>query len=176
MSNRAAIRYAKAILDRAQASSLQAQTNEDMLLIGATISSNAELLNFVKNPVYSNEVKLNALTEVFAGVNKESKLLLQLLAENKRLDMLDAVAKAYNELFDQVSGIQKVQVTTAFPITEDLKAKVIAKAKELTSGELMIENIVDESIIGGFILRIGDKQYNASVANKLANLKRELIN
>lgn len=176
MSNRAAIRYAKAIMDRAQANNLAAQTNDDMLLIVQTIKSNTELNNFVKNPVFSTEVKLTALLEVFSGINVESKLLVKLLAENKRLDILDTVALAYNKMFDQISGIEKIQVTTAFPITPELEAKVMAKAKEFTSNSLVIENIVDESIIGGFILRMGDKQYNASVAHKLKTLKRELTN
>lgn len=176
MSNRAAIRYAKAIMERAQAGNLVAQTNDDMLLIADTIKSNAELNSFVKNPVFSAEAKQTALSEVFSGVNTESKLLIRLLAENKRLNMLDLVALAYNNLYNQISGIEKIRVTTAFPITPELEAKVIAKAKEFTSSSLVIENIVDESIIGGFILRIGDKQYNASVANKLATLKRELTN
>jgi len=58
-------------------------------------------------------------------------------------------------------------------MTDKLEAKVLAKVKELTSKSVELENIVDDTIIGGFILRIGDKQYNASVANKLNNLKRE---
>ncbi len=176
MSKRAAIRYAKAIMERAQANGLAAQTNDDMLLIADTIKSNAELNNFVKNPVFSRDVKYSALLEVFSQIGSESKLLLKLLAENKRLEILADVASAYNGLFDKVSGIEKIQVTTAFPITPELEAKVIAKVKEFTSNSLVIENIVDESIIGGFILRMGDKQYNASVANKLTTLKRELTN
>jgi F-type H+-transporting ATPase subunit delta len=57
-----------------------------------------------------------------------------------------------------------------------LESKVLAKVKEFTSKAVTLHNIVDESIIGGFILRIGDKQYNASIANSLQVLKRELSN
>ena len=64
-------------------------------------------------------------------------------------------------------------VTTAVPLTDDLKTKVLAKVKELTGKEASIENIIDDSILGGFILRVGDIQYNASIANKLSKLKRE---
>ena len=58
-------------------------------------------------------------------------------------------------------------------MTDDLEIKVMAKIKELTSKSVELENIVDEDIIGGFILRVGDIQYNASIANKLNKLKRE---
>ncbi len=176
MSKRAAQRYAKAIMERTQASGLTSQTNNDMLLIASTIKANAELNSFVKNPVFSTSTKNNALLEIFSGVNAESKLLIQLLVENKRVNMLDSVADAYTELYNQVNGIQKIQVTTATPMTPELEAKVVAKAKEFTSNTLIIENIVDASIIGGFIIRLGDKQFNASVASKLSRLKRELTN
>jgi len=59
------------------------------------------------------------------------------------------------------------------PITEDIELKVLAKIKELSNKAVTVKNIVDESILGGFILRVGDVQYNASVASKLNKLKRE---
>ena len=57
-----------------------------------------------------------------------------------------------------------------------LSAKVLAKIATLSNKKITIENSVDPAIIGGFILRIGDKQYNASIANRLQVLKRELSN
>jgi F-type H+-transporting ATPase subunit delta len=75
-----------------------------------------------------------------------------------------------------LNGIEVAKVTTAFPITPDLEAKVLAKIKEFSTSKITIENIIDPSIIGGFILRIGDQQYNASVANRLQELKREFSN
>jgi len=70
-------------------------------------------------------------------------------------------------------GTQVATVTTAIPLTSDLKTKVLAKVKELTGKEAEVKNIIDETILGGFILRVGDIQYNASIANKLDKLKRE---
>jgi F-type H+-transporting ATPase subunit delta len=67
-------------------------------------------------------------------------------------------------------------VTTAFPITADLEAQILAKAATISTKKLTIQNTIDPSIIGGFILRIGDKQYNASVSNRLQELKREFAN
>jgi len=176
MSNRVAIRYAKAISERTQIKEQAKQVNKDMKLIVQTIFSSVELSRFVKNPVFSTDIKQVVLSEVFQKINQESKFLIRLLAENKRLELLVSVAQAYNDLYDKINGVQKVQVTTAFPITEKLETEVIAKAKEFTSKSLVIENIVDPSVIGGFILRIGDKQYNASMANQLKRLKRELKN
>ena len=75
-----------------------------------------------------------------------------------------------------MNGIEIAKVTTAIPMDAELEAKVLAKVATLSDKKITIENNVDPSIIGGFILRIGDKQYNASVANRLQVLKREFSN
>ena len=75
-----------------------------------------------------------------------------------------------------MNGVEVAKVTTAFPMDSTLEAKVLAKIATFSDKKVTIENTVDASIIGGFILRIGDKQYNASVANRLQVLKRELSN
>ena len=80
------------------------------------------------------------------------------------------------KLFDQLNGVEVAIVTTASPMSPELEAKVMAKIKEFSDKNITIENIVDESIIGGFILRIGDMQFNASITNRLQVLKRELSN
>ncbi|MGH2665313.1 ATP synthase F1 subunit delta [Flavobacterium sp.] len=175
-STRAAIRYAKAILDMANSKSAANEVSQDMTLIATTIKGNQELDAFIQNPTIKVEVKEGALLEVFASVNNVTKGLFHLLLENKRFEILESVAIEYNKLFDEANGIEVAKVTTAIAITPELEAKVLAKIKEFSNKKVTIENIVDASIIGGFILRIGDKQYNASVANRLQVLKRELSN
>ncbi|ESU29968.1 ATPase, delta subunit (H(+)-transporting two-sector ATPase) [Flavobacterium limnosediminis JC2902] len=174
--SRAAIRYAKAILDIANANGKATNVNEDMKSIVAAVAESVELKEFLSNPTVKGDVKVAALSEVFASVQQETKSLFRLLLENKRFEILPAVASQYNLLFDELSGVEVAKVTTAFPITPELEVKVLAKIKEFSNKSVTITNIVDESIIGGFILRIGDKQYNASVANSLQTLKRELLN
>ncbi len=173
---RAAIRYAKAILDVAQSKHVAQQVGTDMALIESTVNSNQELSTFIANPTISSKAKELALLEIFASANDSSKTLFHLLAVNKRFELLGAIANEYTKLLDVINNVEIAQVTTAFPLTDDLEAKVLSKIKEFTTKTVTIENIVDESIIGGFILRIGDKQYNASIANRLQVLKRELIN
>ena len=99
--------------------------------------------------------------------------LFEVLIANKRIGILGEVAERYNVLYDVLNEKEKATVTTAIPMTSELEIKVLAKVKELTNKGVELENIVDESILGGFILRIGDKQYNASIANQLNKLKRE---
>lgn len=175
-STRAAIRYAKAILDLANSKGVAEVVNNDMKSIASAIENNVELSTFIQNPTTKVEVKESALLEVFANVNGVTKGLFHLLFENKRFEILEAIAIEYNKLFDESNGIEVAKVTTAIPMDAALEAKVLAKIATLSDKKITIENTVDASIIGGFILRIGDKQYNASVANRLQVLKRELSN
>ena len=175
-STRAAIRYAKAILEIATSKNVANEVSNDMFLIATTINGNSELDTFIQNPTIKVEAKENALLEVFANTNEVTKSLFHLLFENKRFEILGAIASEYNKLFDEMNGVQVAKVTTAIPMDADLEAKVKAKIATFSDKKVTIENIVDASIIGGFILKIGDKQYNASIANRLQVLKRELSN
>ena len=170
---RAAIRYAKAVLGLAKDQNTVETVNNDMELIANTVAKSKDLSDMLQSPILRSELKKTALLEVFKGLNLITVGLIDILISNKRINILSDVASAYNHLYDQFIGSEEATVTTAVPLTDDLKSKVLAKAKELTGKDIAIKNIVDESIIGGFILRIGDIQYNASIANQLNKLKRE---
>ncbi len=174
--SRAAIRYAKAILDIAQTSGTADAVNNDMKSIVNAVAESAELKDFLISPIIKMDVKKSALSEIFSNIQKETTSLFHLLFENKRFEILESIAKEYNNLYDESNGIQVAKVTTAFPITPELETKVLAKISEFSNKKITIVNIVDPTIIGGFILRVGDQQYNASVANKLNELKREFAN
>ena len=173
---RAAIRYSKAILDLANSKGVAEVVSDDMKTIATTINGNLELSTFIQNPTIKVEVKEKALLEVFAGSNAVTKGLFHLLFENKRFEILGAIAVEYGKLSDLANGKELAQVTTAFPMDAGLEAQVLAKIATLSDKKITLENIVDPAIIGGFILRIGDKQYNASVYNRLQVLKREFSN
>lgn len=173
---RAAIRYAKAILDIAASKNVSSEVGNDMTLIATTIHSNAELNAFIQSPTIRVEQKESALLSVFDKTNAVTKSLFHLLFENKRFEILASIASEYNKLYDILNGIEVAKVTTAIPMDAALEAKVLAKIASFSNKKISIESTVDPSIIGGFILRIGDEQYNGSVANSLQVLKRELNN
>ena len=147
---RAAIRYAKAALSLASDQKAAEAVNKDMVAIAKTISENEELDQVLKSSVIKSEVKSAALANIFPKLNKISSGLFDVLISNKRIDILGSVAEKYTVLFDELNGKEVAQVTTAVPMTKDLEIKVLAKIKELTSKAVEVENIVDESIIGGF--------------------------
>jgi F-type H+-transporting ATPase subunit delta len=174
--SRAAIRYAKAILDTAVASGNAPKVNDDMLTVVHTITDNQELEHFLASPIINSEAKLNALKEIFTGIQSETNSLFRLLLENKRFEILASVAAQYNHQFDQMNGVEVAYVTTAVEMSSEVEAQVKTKIASISDKKVTIKNIVDPAILGGFILRIGDRQFNASVANRLQELKREFSN
>jgi len=172
--SRAAIRYAKAVLLQANEANIANVVFEDMQIIHATIKASNDLQVVLKSPIINGVEKKNALLAIFEKQSDTTKSLIKVLVENKRTNLLDNVSIYYIDLYNEAQGVKVAQVTTAVALTEELTEKVLSKVKELTgSDKVTIENTIDESIIGGFILRIGDLQYNASISNNLARIKRE---
>lgn len=170
---RAAIRYAKAVLRLAQDQNATDAVNENMKLMVNTIAASHELRDVLNSPVVSTSIKKSALLDIFKGSNPLTLNTIDTLITNKRIALLPEVAKQYSILFDSLKGAELATVTTALPLTDDLKVKVLAKVKALTGKEVAVENIIDKNILGGFILRVGDLQYDASITNQLSKLKRE---
>ncbi|RNC88205.1 MAG: ATP synthase F1 subunit delta [Winogradskyella sp.] len=171
--SRAAIRYAKAVLSLATDNKVAEAVNADMKQIANAIADNSDLDAMLNSPVVRSSDKKSVLNSIFEGINSETANLINTLVANKRIALLGNVANKYNQLYDALRETQVAKVTTATPLTKDLEKKVLAKVKELTGKATELENIVDETILGGFILRVGDLQYDASIANKLNKLKRE---
>jgi len=172
--SRAAVRYAKAVLDQAKDANIGEVVFGDMKSVQATLDGSKELRNVLNSPVIKNEDKKEALIKIFENTSDVTKSLIQILAENKRIALLGSVANSYIHLYNEAQGVKVAKVTTAVALSQELETKVLAKVKEMTgSDQVSIENTIDKNIIGGFILRVGDLQYNASIANKLGNLKRE---
>ena len=170
---RAAIRYAKAVLSLASDNKQAAVVQADMALISQTIANNASFEAVLKSPVVKLSEKADVLKAIFSSVSEESKSLFNTLVTNKRVDILSQVATQFGILYDIENNKENAFVTTAIPMTSEIEAKVMAKLKTLTTKEVTLNNSVDETILGGFILRVGDQQYDASVSNQLNTLKRK---
>lgn len=165
---RAALRYAKATLNFAKEKGLASNINDDMLLIDKTLDENSELLIMLQSPIIKSAAKKSVLNEVFSKkVNAITIGLINLLIENKRLPLLQIVAKEYKVIYDFLKGIEIAQVTSAIPLTKELEARLLKKVEEIIGKKIALKNIVDPNIIGGFILRVGDKQFDSSVSNQL---------
>ena len=173
---RVAIRYAKALLATAQEQKGVDQVAQDMESIFTTIDNSQELKAVLSSPVISAELKGNTLQSVFEKVSPVVKTFLALVAENNRANHLDGIAVKYKQLYQDLLGKQEANVTTATTLTPELEKAVMEKIKTLTDKKVELVSTVDKDIIGGFILRLGDQQFDASVANQLQSLEHKLSN
>lgn len=176
MNQRAALRYAKAVLNLAVDTKATDAVEKDMRDITATMADSRELRTMLASPVVNGETKKEALQAIFKNAGGITMGLLNTLTENKRIGLLNEVALKYIILNQDLKGEGVAYVTTAVPLTPELEKKVLKQVAKITEDKVTVENKVDESIIGGFILRVGDLQYDASVANKLNTIKREFAN
>lgn len=171
---RAALRYAKALLNLSLEQNHEVEVNNDMVLIATTIEESKDLQLLLKSPILKSDIKRAALKGLFGEkISNLSYGLIDLLIDNRRLPILMDVAKRYIIIYDAHKGKEVAKVTSAVPLTEALNKQVLSKVKEITGKEASIENIINPDILGGFILRIGDVQYDASIASKLQVLRRQ---
>lgn len=175
--SRAAIRYAKAVLDLAKDNGTVAAVLTDMKSVSATLAGSKELRSALNSPIIKASDKRAVLRQVFTEGSKETLGLIDVLVDNSRAYLLGGVAESFITEYNKSNNIETATVTTAVALTPALEAKVLAKIKELTgSTNVTLTNLIDEHIIGGFVLRVGDTQYNASIASQLSKLKREFSN
>ena len=174
--SRVALRYAKAILDLAVENKVTEIIENDMRSVISTITDSVDLQAMLASPVIDSEAKKNALSAVFKDSDALMEKLFSLLAANKRIALLKNVAQKYISLNKALKGQNVAYITTTIPLTGDLEKKIIVQITSLTGKKVTVENNIDKSILGGFLLRIGDLRYDASISNKLSGLKREFTN
>lgn len=161
-------RYAKALLSFAIEKKQEDVLYEEMQSLVNVIHENTELRSLLRSPVVKSELKKNILEVIFSEKSEVLGRFFGMLAQNKRMSSTYAIAKEFILQYNQYKDNETAVVITAQPISDSLKNKFLAKVEQLTGKtNISLKNKIDENIIGGFILRIGDLQYNASVSNKL---------
>ncbi len=171
--SRAAARYAKAILDFAVEKKKTDVLEEDMRSIVSTMNASKELREMLGSPVLKGALKKKALMAIFTACHAITEGLIDLLIQNRRISLLNEVALKYIILNEDLKGEGVAFVTTAVPLSGELEKKVLRQVSAITGNKITVKNEIDKSIVGGFILRVGDLQYDASIANKLNTIKRE---
>ena len=174
--SRAAIRYAKALLQQAQETEVLEAVAAEMQEMATIIGGNEDFKSFLANPTLTAAQKQAGFEAVFTAAHPLVAQTFQSLVSNKRAALSLAVALSFNELYEAAQGKANAVVTSAVALSESLEKEIKEKVAKLINKEVTITNLVDPSLLGGFILRVGDLQYNASVAAQLQQLEREFTN
>ena len=171
---RAASRYAKAILAYANENKFSDEVAKEMKGLIELFESSIQLNRVLSNPFLSNKKKQSILRSIIHNSSDVTQKLLNLLASNNRLFLLKEVAKRYIHLFTEQQGELNATVISAIPLTQKLENQIHVKLEDFTGKKIHILNKTDKSLLGGFIIKIGDMEFNTSLAYKLKTFKAKL--
>lgn len=174
MSNiRLSSRYAKSLISLAAERGETDVLLKDMLHISSSIRASKELQTMLASPVISGDKKLKVLFSVFSDLNNTTKMFVELIANKGRESDLGEIAQSFVQQVKTGRNIFEVELVSAVPADDTLRAEVAKVAKNICGGEVEITEKVDSDLIGGFILRVNGMEYNASVLGKLKKVKKD---
>lgn len=173
--NKAASRYAKSLIDLSNEQNAFEVIKGDMVLLAKVIDENSELEAILKNPIVPLDKKAGILKDVFgSNVQPLTNTFIKLVVMKGRSSILFATAKAFIEQYNVIKGIVTAEVISATELTDANKAEIEAIVKkETNANQVVIKSKISEKLIGGFILKVGDRQFDASIAHGLNKLKKE---
>lgn len=179
MSNpRLAHRYAKSLIDISQEKDQLENVFNDMQLLQKIIKDNRDFLTLLRSPVIAPDKKLKVVDAVTTGrVTELTGLFTKLMITKGREAYLPEVITAFIKEYKELKKIHTVQLTTAVPVSDEVKNAFIEQIKRTTAIQnIEMEAKVDDKIIGGFVLQTGDQLIDASVAYDLREIAKQFKN
>ena len=173
-STRTAFRYAKATLAYANENKFSDKVAKEMQELIELHESSRQLNGLLSNPFLPNTKKQSILRSIVPNSSDVTKKLLNLLASNNRLFLLKEVAKSYIHLFAEQQGELYATVISAIPLTQNLENQIHDKLENFSGKKIHILNKIDKSLLGGFILKMGDMEFNSSLAYRLKKFETKL--
>lgn len=170
-------RYAKALLGLAEENDISGRAFEDMKLVFSVLDGSKELQTVLKSPIIRIAKKINILNAIFENkLHPMSLHYLNIITRKRRAALIMGIAFEYLKLYRNSLDIESVTMITAGEITEELTSRAKEIALTLTpKANIEFNHVYDASLIGGFILKIGDLYYDASIKRKLANIQKQLL-
>jgi len=167
-------RYAQAVFELARESGDLDKWSRDLDAVAA-IMSDPEIAPILKSERVRDSEKIGLLEQLLAGVSPQGLNLARLLVKNSRVDYAEAIRLGFNAMLDSQRGIIHAGVTSAVPLGDEEKSQLISHLSEMTGGaQVDLKTNVDPAILGGIIVRIGDRLIDGSVRAKLTTLRRQL--
>jgi F-type H+-transporting ATPase subunit delta len=169
----AARRYAEAAFEIGRADRTLESWERDLLKLRDALAD-PELRSLVEHPAVAFSDKERVVRRVVGDVLPEALNLVLLMVRRGRPGAIGRMVDHFASLVRRHRGISLAEVRTALPLEESQRVSVMDRLHELTGDEIEINEVVDESLIGGITVRIGDRLYDASVRNRLERLRARL--
>jgi len=169
------VRYAKALFNLSVEQNQLEQIKSDIALLLESCSI-PEFNEFLNSPIIPVSKKQEIFKKIFNNnINKYVIDFLLLVAKNRRESYLKLMSLNFLKFYRNLLGIKEAELTTATTIDENTKSQIVLMLSQILNSKIDIKHKIKDNIIGGFILRIEDKQIDASIKTQLNNFKKELI-
>ena len=171
-----ATRYANALMELAAEKNVLQQVADDMELVFKGIAYSKELRTILKSPVIKTEKKESILNEIFKGkISDVSANFLQFVVKKNREDLIYDILKRFKELYFSRINLVEAQVTSSVELTEQQKDQLQNSLEQYTQKDVTSSFSIDDSIIGGFVVKINDTVLDSSVKQQLSKLRKKLF-
>jgi|266.fasta.fasta_contig_31_3125836_length_661_multi_2_in_0_out_0_1 F-type H+-transporting ATPase subunit delta len=168
-------RYAKSLMELAIESKQLEVVRNDMKAVADLCHGNREFTLFLESPVIKTDKKLEVLLAVFKGKLSDLSLsFMNLIAKKHRESIIPEIAKAFDEQYKEHKNIFTAVVTSANGLDAKTRQNMLDLLSKQLNGEVELIEKVDPSTIGGFVLKMGDKQIDKTVSRQLSNMKKQL--
>ena len=167
-------RYAEAVFGLGEESGTLPQWREDLETLAdvARDQGAVAVLENAKTPV---EQRLALLDRALTGMGPLARNLARLLVTRGRFALLPQIAEVFSEMLDERNGVVRAQVTTAVPLSDDEQHAIADRLRTLTAArDVRVQSRVEPTIIGGLIVRVGDRLIDGSTRSRLIQLRRRL--
>lgn len=172
--NRLSKRYAKSLLEMSVEMGKLDRIKKDMEQLLGTTSDSRDLRIFLQSPVINADKKIEVFRSLFEkDFDELSFKFISIITRKGRESELEGIATSFLKLYNAHNNIAEAHVTTAYPLNDKQVERIMKELESSFGMKMQLTQTVDKSIIGGMTLRVGDKQYNGSIANKLQLLKRQ---
>jgi len=167
-------RYAKSLLDLCIEKGQLDVVLSDMKQIASVLDENRDLRVMLGSPVVKADKKIDILEAIFKGkLSEVTMAFMTLLTRKGRESYLEAVVKSFIAQVRIHQGITSAEVTSAVALDEAGRKSILESAVKLAGGKVELVEKTDASLIGGFVLKVGDNQIDTSVSSKIKSLRRE---
>ena len=173
LTSKVAKRYAQGLLDFTQESGNTESVFNEMKDIVKIMSLSKDLNQFFSTPIIDARKKEAIALEIFKDFSPVAKNIIRLIIKQGRESQLKAIAQEFINKVEDIKGTQRISLTSASKLSEQNIQKIIADSKMVNVTNYDLETIIKPDILGGYILRVGDQQIDASVKTQLNNIKKE---
>lgn len=174
LTSKVAKRYAQGLLDFTNESGQTATVFSEMKDVVKIMTASKDLNKFFLTPYIDSKKKIEAANEIFKGLSVSSQNLIRLVIKQGRESQLKNIAQEFINKVEDINGVQRVTLTTAIQLSQENIDQILRSTNLVNpDSNFDLKVNINPDILGGYILRVGDQQIDASVKTKLNQVKKD---